>query len=78
MSKISIGVGATLVGFLQTENVGMERIICYFVTNTNIRHSILCGIESIERYPGHTLEVIMENVANDKRMILYANSQMPY
>ena len=38
--------GAALSGMLQTENVGMEKVLCNVVANPNIRYIVLCGRES--------------------------------
>jgi Tetrahydromethanopterin S-methyltransferase, subunit A len=41
-----IDAGAALSGMLQTENVGMEKMIYNIVANPNIRYIVLCGRES--------------------------------
>ncbi len=44
--------GAALSGMLQTENIGIEKIICNIVANPNIRYVVLCGRESSGHLPG--------------------------
>ena len=78
LARVSVEAGAALAGFLQTENVGMEKIICNVVANPNIRHIILCGIESAGHYPGQTFEAFMKNGVDDKRTIVGARSLTPY
>ena len=35
--------GAALSGMLQTENIGLEKVVCNIVANPNIRYIVLCG-----------------------------------
>lgn len=78
LSKISVEAGAALAGFLQTENIGLEKIICNIVANPNIRYIILCGVESAGHHPGQTFEEFVRNGVNDKRKIIGAESLTPY
>ncbi len=78
LSKIAIETGAALAGFLQTENVGIEKIICNVVANPNIRYLVLCGVESAGHHPGQTFESFMKNGVDDKRQIIGASSLTPY
>jgi len=76
--KISIESGATLSGYLQTENVGIEKIICNIVANPNIRYLIVCGTESPGHQPGQTLSALMQNGVDDRRRIIGAEAPTPY
>lgn len=78
LAKVSVESGAVLAGFLQTENLGIEKIICNVVANSNIRYIVLCGIESAGHHPGQTFEALMKNGVDDKRTIIGATSQTPY
>lgn len=78
LAKVSVEAGAALAGFLQTENVGIEKIICNVVANPNIRHIILCGIESAGHHPGQTFESFIKNGVDNKRIIIGAVSKTPY
>jgi len=49
--RVAVESGAALAGTLQTENVGLEKVICKLVSNPNIRYLIVCGPET----PGHPL-----------------------
>ena len=40
--RVGIESGAALSGTLQTENVGLEKVICNVIANPNIRYSIIC------------------------------------
>jgi len=67
-----------LAGFLQTENIGIEKIVCNVVANPNIRYIILCGVESAGHRPGQTFEAFIRNGVDDKRRIVGAESLTPY
>ncbi len=49
ITRTAIETGAALAGTLQTENIGIEKVTCNIVANSNIRYLVLCGPES----PGH-------------------------
>ena len=76
--KTSIESGAALAGYLQTENVGIEKIICNLVANPNIRYLIVCGVESPGHQPGQTLSALMQNGVGDRRRIVGAEAPTPY
>lgn len=50
--RAGIESGAALSGTLQTENVGLEKVICNVIANPNIRYIVVCGPES----PGHFVD----------------------
>ena len=78
LSKVAVEAGAALAGYLQTENIGMEKIICNVIANPNIRYLVLCGVESAGHHPGQTFEAFMKNGVDDKRAIIDAVSLTPY
>ena len=47
--RVAVESGAALAGTLQTENIGLEKVICNLVANPNIRFLVVCGPET----PGH-------------------------
>ncbi len=52
------GPGVAIVGTMQTENLGIERLILNTVANPNIRFLVLCGEDSrkaVGHLPGHSL-----------------------
>ena len=53
--RVGVESGAALSGTLQTENIGIEKIICNVVSNPNIRYLIVCGPESPGHLVGNTL-----------------------
>jgi tetrahydromethanopterin S-methyltransferase subunit A len=44
LASVAIESGAALAGMLQTENVGIEKIVCNVVANPNIRYLIVCRV----------------------------------
>jgi len=50
--KAAIETGAALSGTLQTENIGIEKIVCNTVANPNIRYLIVCGKAIVRPPPG--------------------------
>ena len=56
-----IDSGAALSGMLQTENIGLEKMVCNIVANPNIRYIVLCGRESAGHLPGESLLALKGN-----------------
>src|SRR4030043_488298 len=70
--------GAALSGMLQTENIGLEKIICNVVANPNIRYIVLCGRESPGHLPGESLLALKENGVTDTKQIIGSAAPTPY
>ncbi len=47
--RVAAESGAALAGTLQTENIGLEKVVCNLVSNPNIRYLVVFGPEP----PGH-------------------------
>ncbi len=69
--------GAALSGMLQTENIGLEKIICNIVANPNIRYIVLCGRESSGHLPGEALLALVRNGIDDTMRIIGSNALTP-
>jgi len=76
--RAGIESGAALSGTLQTENVGLEKVICNIIANTNIRYLIVCGPESPGHLTGECIGNLMKNGIDDKKRIIGTNSPAPY
>jgi tetrahydromethanopterin S-methyltransferase subunit A len=78
--EVAVESGAALAGTLQTENIGIEKIIANIVANPNIRYIVLCWRESQGHLPADALINLVKNgVAKDKRRtIIGARAQSPY
>ena len=69
--------GAALSGMLQTENIGLEKMICNIVANPNIRYVVLCGRESAGHLPGESLLALKENGVSDTKQIVGTSAPTP-
>jgi len=78
LASVAVEAGAALAGMLQTENVGIEKIICNVVANPNIRYMIVCGVESAGHQPGQALSSLVRNGVDDRRVIVGAEGPTPY
>ncbi len=76
--RVAIEKGAALAGTLQTENIGIEKIVTNIVSNPNIRYLILCGAEVAGHNSGDALKCLLENGVNEKRTIVGSKALTPY
>jgi tetrahydromethanopterin S-methyltransferase subunit A len=76
--RIGVETGAALSGTIQTENIGIEKLVCNVVANPNIRYLIVFGPES----PGHSTGECLVNLAakgvDQRRRILDTEAPTPY
>lgn len=70
--------GAALSGLLQTENIGLEKMVCNVVANPNMRYIVLCGRESPGHLPGESLLALKENGVSDAKQIIGTGAPTPY
>jgi tetrahydromethanopterin S-methyltransferase subunit A len=73
-----IDSGAALSGLLQTENIGLEKMVCNIVANPNIRYIVLCGRESPGHLPGESLLAFKENGVTDTKQIIGTGAPTPH
>ena len=76
--KVAIETGAALSGTLQTENIGIEKIVCNIVANPNIRYLIVCGNEIEGHNTGTAMKALMENGIDTRRTIIGSQAKTPY
>jgi len=76
--RVGVESGAALSGTLQTENVGLEKVICNVVANPNIRYLIVCGPESPGHRVGETILALMQNGVDERKRIIGASAATPY
>ena len=74
----AVDSGAALSGMLQTENIGMEKMICNIVANPNIRYIVLCGRESAGHLPGQSLLALKQNGIDEKNQIIGSEAPTSY
>lgn len=76
--RVGVESGAALSGTLQTENLGIEKIVCNIVANPNIRYLVLCGPESPGHKRGDALLKLLENGVDERKRIIGAQAPTPY
>lgn len=76
--RLGVEWGAALSGTLQTESIGIEKIICNVVANPNIRYLVICGPESPGHQCGEALLMLLENGVDERRRIIGAQARTPY
>lgn len=76
--KVAIETGAALSGTLQTENIGIEKIICNIAANPNIRYLIVCGNEVEGHNSGTAMKALIENGIDVRRTIIGSQAKTPY
>ncbi|MGE5238745.1 MAG: tetrahydromethanopterin S-methyltransferase subunit A [Chloroflexota bacterium] len=75
--KAGIEGGAALSGMVQTENLGIEKIVCNVVANPNIRYLIVGGPESEGHLTGEALKALLDNGVDEKRKIIGTRAPFP-
>src|SRR4030043_779399 len=73
----AVDSGAALSGMLQTENIGLEKVICNIVANPNIRYIVLCGRESSGHLPGEALLALKQNGIDEAKGIIGSKALTP-
>lgn len=76
--KLAVESGAAIAGTLQTENIGLEKVVCNIVSNPNIRYLVICGPESPGHMVGDAILALAKNGTDDSRRIIGADAPTPY
>jgi tetrahydromethanopterin S-methyltransferase subunit A len=76
--RVAIENGAALSGTLQTENIGLEKVICNIVANPNIRYLVVCGPESPGHFVGETILALQKNGVDQNKRIIGTHAPTPY
>ncbi len=76
--RVAIETGAALSGTLQTENIGIEKIVCNVVGNANLRYLVLCGEEVSGHNTSTAVKALLANGINEKRTIIGSEAITPY
>lgn len=74
----SIEAGAALAGTLQTENIGIEKIVANVVANPNIRYILLCAVESPGHLCGEALIALLEQGVDEQKKIIGTEALTPF
>ena len=76
--RVAVETGAALAGTLQTENIGIEKIVCNVVGNPNIRYIVLCGVDVEGHHSGDALRALLENGIDQRWTIVGSKAVTPY
>lgn len=76
--RVAVESGAALAGTLQTENIGIEKVICNIVSNPNIRYLIVCAPESPGHLVGDAILALEKNGTDERRRIIGTEAPTPY
>lgn len=76
--KLAIETGAALSGTLQTENIGIEKIVCNIAANPNIRYLVVCGNEVEGHNTGAAIKALIQNGIDARRTIIGSQAKTPY
>jgi tetrahydromethanopterin S-methyltransferase subunit A len=76
--RVAIETGAALSGTLQTENIGIEKIVCNVVGNPNIRYLVLCGKEVEGHNSGSAIKALIIEGIDNKKTIVGSQAKTPY
>ncbi|MCP4717594.1 MAG: DUF4346 domain-containing protein [Deltaproteobacteria bacterium] len=66
-----------VVGKVETENIGIEKIIKNIISNPSIRFLLMVGKESPRHLPGATFKALVENGINGKGKIVGSPGMRP-
>lgn len=69
-----------IVGTLQTENLGIERLITNLLANPNLRFLVLCGSDSrqaVGHLPGQSLVALAQQGLDERSYIIGAKGRRP-
>ncbi|MCX6354129.1 MAG: tetrahydromethanopterin S-methyltransferase subunit A [Candidatus Aureabacteria bacterium] len=76
--RVAVETGAALAGTLQTENIGLEKIILNITANPNIRYLVQLGPESPGHLTGAAIAALMKNGVDARKRIIGSESPTPY
>ena len=76
--RVGVESGAALSGTLQTENIGLEKVICNVIANPNIRYLLVCGPESPGHRVGEAILALMDNGLDERKRIIGSTAKTPY
>ena len=76
--RTAVESGAAIAGTLQTENVGLEKVVCNIVANPNIRYLVVCGPESPGHLVGEAILALAKNGTDVNKRIVGTEAPTPY
>jgi tetrahydromethanopterin S-methyltransferase subunit A len=76
--RVAVDSGAALAGSVQTENIGIEKIVANVVANPNIRYLVICWRESAGHLTADAIMKFLKNGVDDRRRIVGAEAPTPF
>jgi tetrahydromethanopterin S-methyltransferase subunit A len=76
--RAGVEAGAALSGTIQTENIGVEKMICNIIGNPNIRYLILSGPESPGHSTGEAIMSLLKDGIDERKRIRNTTAPTPY
>lgn len=76
--RVGAESGAALSGTIQTENIGIEKMVCNIIGNPNIRYLIVTGPESPGHSTGDAIIALVKNGIDGRKRIVGTHSPTPY
>ena len=76
--RVAVESGAAIAGTLQTENIGLEKVVCNIVSNPNVRYLIVCGPESPGHLIGEAITALKDNGLDQRKRIIGSNAPTPF
>ena len=77
-STLEPNLDAAIWGTCKTENLGAEKIIANVISNSNIRHILVCGGESRGHLAGQTLLALHKNGIDEQGRIIGSDGAIPF
>ena len=78
LARTGVEAGAALSGTIQTENIGVEKMICNIIGNPNIRYLILTGPESPGHSTGEAIMSLLKDGVDERKKIKNTSAPTPY
>lgn len=75
--RAGVEAGAAISGTVQTANIGIEKIVCNIVANTNIRYLVLSGPESDGHHTGDAIKAFFHSGTDGKKRIIGTDALSP-
>jgi tetrahydromethanopterin S-methyltransferase subunit A len=76
--RAAVESGAALAGTIQTENIGLEKMLCNLVSNPNIRYLVTFGPESAGHRVGDAIAALFRNGVDERKRIIGTDAPTPY
>ncbi|HMK55020.1 MAG TPA: tetrahydromethanopterin S-methyltransferase subunit A [Dissulfurispiraceae bacterium] len=76
--RAGVESGAALSGTIQTENIGIEKMVCNIIGNPNIRYLVLTGPESPGHSTGEAIISLVKEGVDERKKIRNTSAPTPY